>query len=97
MSIAHSLWAVGFGVLLLNLPFGYWRAGVGKFTVPWFLAVHAPVPLVVSLRILSGLGWHLKVFPVLAGAFFTGQYLGGKLRHWWNRRPCPERRPHKGP
>jgi hypothetical protein len=85
MHIMHSLWAVAIAVLLVNLPFGFWRAGVRKFTVSWFLAVHAPVPVVVGLRVLSGLGWQLVSFPVLVSAFFTGQFLGGKLRQWWKR------------
>ncbi len=67
-------------VTALNLPFGFWRAGVVRFTRPWILAVHAPVPLVVAVRLIAGLGWHLVTFPVLIAAFFTGQFLGGRLR-----------------
>jgi hypothetical protein len=81
-----SLGTVAVGVLVVNLPFGFWRAGVRKFTLPWFLAVHAPVPLVVGLRVLSGLGWQLSTVPVLASAFFAGQLLGGRLRDWWEGR-----------
>jgi hypothetical protein len=67
-------------VVALNLPFGFWRAGVAKFSARWIVAVHAPVPLVIAVRLLSGLGWHLITFPVLIGAFFTGQFVGGRLR-----------------
>jgi hypothetical protein len=67
-------------VVTINLPFGFWRAGVRRFSVPWILAVHAPVPLVILVRYASGLGWQLITFPVLIGAFFTGQFVGGKLR-----------------
>ena len=77
----RSLWALALAVLVMNLPFGFWRAGVKRFTRPWFVAVHAPVPVVILLRIVSGLGWHLASFPVLVGAFFTGQFLGGAMRH----------------
>ncbi len=77
---AVRLGAVAVAVIVLNLPFGFWRAGAKKFTRPWFLAVHAPVPLVILLRVFSGLGWQLSSFPVLVGAFFTGQFLGGVLR-----------------
>lgn len=73
------LW-VAVGVFLINLPFGYWRAGVKKFSRAWFLAVHSPVPLVVGLRLLSGIGWQLASMPVLVAAFFGGQFLGGRLR-----------------
>lgn len=75
-----TLWAAAAIVLTINLPFGFWRASVRKFTLPWILAVHLPVPLVIAVRYASGLGWHLITFPVLIGAFFTGQFVGGKLR-----------------
>ncbi len=67
-------------IVLLNLPFGYWRAGVKRFSLPWFLAVHLPVPLAVGLRFLVGLGLRLSTLPIFIAAFFTGQFLGGKLR-----------------
>ena len=76
-----SLWTVALLVFLINLPFGYWRASVRKLSTRWFLAVHLPVPLVVALRIFSGLGWKLISFPVLVGAFFLGQFVGGRLRN----------------
>ena len=75
-----ALLAAAVIVLLLNLPFGYWRAGTVKFSLGWFLAVHSPVPLVIAIRYLAHLGWQFVTFPVLVGAFFTGQILGGRLR-----------------
>jgi hypothetical protein len=68
--------------MLINLPFGYWRAGLRKLSIPWFVAVHAAVPLVVGLRVASGLGWRLSTIPLMVGAYFTGQFLGGKARAW---------------
>ena len=76
-----SLWTVAPLVFVINLPFGYWRASVRKFSTQWLLAVHLPVPLVIALRIFSGLGWKLLSFPVLVGAFFLGQFVGGRLRN----------------
>lgn len=67
--------------LALNLPFGFWRAGVRRFSLPWFVAVHGPVPLIVALRIGAGLGWRLSTFPLVVGAFFSGQVIGGRFRH----------------
>ena len=72
------LWVVAAIVFLLNLPFGYWRAGTRRFSLPWILAVHLPVPVIIALRIYSGLGWQLVTFPVLISAFFLGQFTGGK-------------------
>lgn len=76
----HVLITVAAGVLVLNIPFGFWRVGVPKFSLPWFLAVHLPIPCVVALRLFSGLGWSLTTFPFMITAYFTGQYLGGVLR-----------------
>ena len=66
-------------IILLNLPFGYWRSHVEKLSVQWFLAVHLPVLLVITIRIVSGVGWHAATFPLFVGSFFLGQYLGGKI------------------
>jgi len=76
----YVLFAATIGVLLVNLPFGFWRAGARKFSLPWFLAVHLPVPLSVGVRCFSGLGWRLSTFPFLIGAYFVGQCAGGLLR-----------------
>jgi len=75
-----SVWSVAAVVFFLNLPFGYWRARTKRFSKQWVLAVHLPVPAVIALRLLSGLGWRLATFPILAGAFFCGQFAGGRLR-----------------
>ena len=80
------LWTGALGVLALNIPFGYWRAGAKRFSLSWFLAVHVPVPMVVGLRVLLALGWRFTTFPVLISAFFLGQFLGGTLRRLQKRR-----------
>ena len=74
------LLAVAAATLALNLPFGFWRAGLRKFSPAWFLAVHATVPVIVGMRLAAGLGWRLSTFPVLVGAFFGGQFIGGRIR-----------------
>ncbi len=66
-------------VFALNIPFGYWRANVPKLSRPWFLAIHLPVPVVIAIRMVSGLGWHFITFPVMIGAFFGGQFAGSWL------------------
>lgn len=81
-----TLIAVILAVLVLNIPFGYWRSETRKFSLQWVLAVHLPVPGVVALRVFSGLGWQLYTFPLLVAAFFIGQYLGGRLHAWMNAR-----------
>lgn len=75
-----TLAGVVLAILLLNLPFGYWREGVRKFSPQWFLAVHVPVPLAIGLRFAVGLGFRLATLPLFVAAFFGGQFLGGRLR-----------------
>jgi hypothetical protein len=66
-------------VFLINVPFGSWRARVPTRSRQWFLAIHLPVPLVIALRVFSGLGFQLASFPLIVVAFFLGQYVGGLL------------------
>jgi len=75
-----NVWVVAGIVLLLNVPFGFWRAGTRKFGVAWFVAVHAPVPFVAGLRMWAGLPWRVATVLPLAAAFFAGQLLGSRLR-----------------
>jgi len=77
---ALRLALVAFCVLALNVPFGFWRAGLRRFSAAWFVAVHAPVPLVVGLRLLAGLRWHPASLLVLGAAYLAGQFCGGRLR-----------------
>ncbi len=72
-------------LFILNLPFGYWRAHVDRYSVKWFVAIHLPVLLGIPIRILSGLGWQTFTFPALIAAFFAGQFLGGKIYGRWKR------------
>ncbi|MCU7497559.1 MAG: hypothetical protein HF314_16230 [Ignavibacteria bacterium] len=73
------LLVAGIIVFLINLPFGFWRSKVKKFSVRWFLSIHAPVPLVYAIRIYAGISWHLVTFPVLIGSFFLGQFIGSRF------------------
>jgi len=63
-------------VVVVNMPFGYWRGTVQKFSWQWFLAIHFPVLLVVGIRYLFHLGFAAYTYPLLVVAFFIGQLLG---------------------
>jgi hypothetical protein len=68
-----------FGVgLLLNVPFGWLRAGARRLSPTWFLYVHLSIPLLFLLRHLLGLSLWAIPFS-LAGAVL-GQVCGGRLR-----------------
>lgn len=71
---------VALGILVVNVPFGYWRAGVRKFSPAWFAAVHAPVPIAVGLRFAAGLGFRWSLLPLFVAAYFAGQLLGARVR-----------------
>ncbi len=63
---------------IINMPFGYWRASVKKFSLQWFLAVHVPIPFIILMRYHFNLGFQLYTYPFLVGAFFFGQFIGAK-------------------
>lgn len=65
---------------VINVPFGYWRAGVRKFSPQWFVAVHAAVPMVIALRYGLGLPFRWSMFPFFVAAYFGGQTVGSRLR-----------------
>ena len=69
-------------VFLLNIPFGYWRANVRRFSTQWFLAIHIPVPFIVALRLLSGIGFGWYTYLFLVGGYFLGQQFGSLLMRW---------------
>ena len=75
-----SFWPLVPVVALVNLPFGYWRAGTRKFSPAWFAAVHGAIPLVVLLRLVTGVGWQPLSIPFFVAAYVTGQVLGARLR-----------------
>jgi len=72
----NLLW-VSIAVLVINIPFGFWRQSVKKYSVKWFLAIHLPVPAIVLLRIYGEIGFAFYTYIFLVGAFFLGQKLGG--------------------
>jgi hypothetical protein len=66
-------------VLIVNIPFGYWRASVDRFSWRWFLAIHIPVLFVIGLRLASHLGFAWYTYVVMITAFFLGQKIGGLI------------------
>jgi hypothetical protein len=75
-----KLLLVAIAIAVLNVPFGYWRAGVRKFGPAWFAAVHLPIPLALAMRFAVGLGFRLSTLPVFIVAYFGGQFVGARLR-----------------
>jgi len=73
-------------VFLLNIPFGYWRANVKTFSAQWFLAIHIPVPFIIALRILGGIGFSWYSYAFMITGFFLGQKFGALLLKWIHKR-----------
>ncbi len=71
-------------VLLINIPFGYWRSKSDRFSRQWMMAIHIPVPIVFLLRIISGFSW--TIIPYLVLSFASGQFIGGNIRNIFYRR-----------
>ena len=61
--------------LLINIPLGMMRERSRKFSVPWFLWIHASIPFIIALRI--GLHLHLIAIPINIAAAVLGQFIGG--------------------
>lgn len=68
---------VSIAALLINVPMGYWRSMVKKYSFQWFLAIHMAVPVIYTLRVKAGLG--LAVIPALVAFAIAGQVIGGKI------------------
>lgn len=66
------------GAFLLNLPFGYYRAGTRKLSWQWFVAIHLPVLIIIAARLVSGVSW--RAIPLVFASDVAGQLLGGILR-----------------
>ncbi|UCH64856.1 MAG: hypothetical protein JSW63_09545 [Ignavibacterium sp.] len=66
-------------VSFINIPFGYWRANVKRFSSQWIAAIHIPIIIVVLLRIYTTLGLELYTYPILIAAYFLGQFIGSKI------------------
>ncbi|MFH0915721.1 MAG: hypothetical protein V1912_04650 [bacterium] len=71
-------------VILMTLPFGFYRAYTRKLSLRWFLAIHMPVPLVFLVRLESHLSYTFIPFTFLA--FTAAQILGSRLGRWWIKR-----------
>jgi hypothetical protein len=74
-----TLLEVALIIFVFNIPFGYWRTNVKKFSIQWMLAVHLPVPVIIAFRFLAGIGFAFITYPILVGAFFGGQFTGSLI------------------
>lgn len=75
-------------VIVVTLPFGFYRAHTDKFSLRWFLAIHVPVIFVFLIRFGSHLSY--AFIPLTFVAFTAAQLLGAWAGRWWlSRRRAP--------
>lgn len=74
-----SILFVSLSALVTNIFLGKWRRKYEKFTIPWWLLIHASIPLIIPLRIWLNTP---RIFiPLFIGMAVLGQYIGTKIAH----------------
>lgn len=63
--------------LILNIPLGRWRNKYKKFTIIWWLLIHASIPIIVAMRIW--LDTPRICIPLFIFLAILGQMIGSKL------------------
>jgi len=63
---------------MLNVPFGFLRSKTNKFSIWWFLCIHATIPIIFLGRFFAHLGVVYVPFFIIAAVL--GQVAGGRLR-----------------
>ena len=69
--------AVLASAFVMNIPLGVWRSRVRKFSVKWFVAVHLSIPIIIYLRLKTGMSFHF--IPFTLGLAVLGQMVGANL------------------
>jgi hypothetical protein len=76
-ALGVKLLAVAATAATLNIPCGMWREHVEKFSVEWFIAIHATIPFVAMLR--KAVIMPKFAIAVTIGAAVLGQVVGSRL------------------
>jgi len=66
-------------VYVINIPFGYWRKSVRRFSLYWFLAIHIPVIISILLRYLWNIDFKWEYLILFIFMFFAGQFTGKQV------------------
>lgn len=61
--------------LVVNIPLGMKRERSKKFSLAWFLWIHASIPFIIAARIMLQL--HPIAIPLNIAAAVAGQFIGG--------------------
>jgi len=73
-------------VLIINIPFGFWRTGLKRLSLKWFLAIHIPAAFSVTLKFIAGIEkkWWVIILSVVI--FLIGQYIGQIIFNFVNKK-----------
>ncbi|MDH3998760.1 MAG: hypothetical protein OET90_07955 [Desulfuromonadales bacterium] len=66
-----------FFALVCNIPLGYLRMRVPKFSLYWFIYIHLSVPFIIALRLANNIHWHVIPFSIFLAV--SGQMIGSRL------------------
>ena len=61
-----------------NLPLGYLRENCRKFSLRWFILIHASIPFIIALRLMLDFNW--TVIPFTRACAVIGQIAGSRIR-----------------
>lgn len=78
MHLSLMLFVLILAAILINIPLGYVRQGVEKFSFAWYFYIHISIPFIIYLRIKSGYSW--KLIPLTIAGAILGQVIGGRIR-----------------
>jgi len=75
MVVTDIIW-VALLAFSINLMLGLWGRKYKKFTLPWWLMIHASVPIIIVLRIFHHIpNIFIPLFIIVA---VVGQWVGKK-------------------
>jgi len=74
----HPYWTLIITAFVLNIACGFIRQGWPKFSFKWFLWIHASIPVLIYLRISSGISG--AFIPVTLMMAILGQIAGSRYR-----------------
>ncbi len=68
--------AVSVLAFLINIPLGRWRTRYRKLSLPWWLVVHASIPILITIRIWIDSPQFLV--PLFIAIAILGQFIGSR-------------------
>jgi hypothetical protein len=77
MQIALQVAALMLMASVINVPLGYLRQPCEKFSFGWFFYVHISIPIIIYVRVKTGLGW--QFIPFTLASAVAGQIIGGRI------------------